>query len=216
MKIAGITDIHGDLKYLEKYSKYIEEADLVLISGDITHFGGASAAAKIISEIAKINSRIFAVSGNCDYPEVEGFLESEGFLPDNIHVENGVTSYRITGKGGSLTTPMKTPNTYSENEFSYYYNKNIKEAEILITHQPPYKTFADKVFGGKHAGSKTVRSYIDDKKPLLCLCGHIHESSGMEYYGDTLVINPGPFKDGRLALIEIDGERKITGKIITG
>ncbi len=69
--------------------------------------------------------------------------------------------------------------------------------------------------GGLHTGSKALRAFIDDKNPVLCLCGHIHESSGKEYYGDTLVINPGPFKDGKLAVINISGSGKAEAEIIT-
>lgn len=214
MKIAGITDIHGDLTYLKKNEEYIRNADIVLISGDITHFGGISDAEEILGRIREINSRIYAVSGNCDNPEIESYLKQNGMLPENSSIEADELSFTVSGIGGSLATPMKTPHMRPEDDFEDFYKNRAGSAEIIISHQPPYKTFADKVMGQLHTGSKALRAYIDEKKPLLCLCGHIHESSGMEYYGDTLVINPGPFKDGRLALIEIDGERNISGRII--
>ena len=214
MIIAGLTDIHGDLTYLKKVEKYIRDADLILISGDITHFGGVSDAAEILKNISEINSRIYAVSGNCDSPEIEEYLEKEGMLPVNRSAEYSGKTVYVSGTGGSLKTPVKTPHTRPESDFVHFYENSAGNAEIIISHQPPYKTFADRVLGGLHTGSRALRAFIDDKKPLLCLCGHIHESSGMEYYGDTLVINPGPFKDGRMAVIEIDSSNKVSARII--
>ncbi len=214
MKIAGITDIHGDLSFLKKAENYIRNADLVLISGDITHFGGESEASEIIDKISEINSRIYAVSGNCDNPEIEDYLRRKGLLPEESRAETEKYAYAVSGTGGSLPTPVKTPHTREEKEFVHFYENKAGNAEIVISHQPPYKTFADKVMGHLHTGSKALRSYIDQMKPLLCLCGHIHESSGKEYYGNTLVINPGPFKDGKMAVIEITEEGRAEADII--
>ena len=215
MKIAGITDIHGDLRYLEKAEDYIRNADLVFISGDITHFGGIPAAAAILDRISEINSRIYAVSGNCDSPEIEKYLKKEGMHPENRSIKDGERSFSVSGMGGSLSGPLKTPHTRPENDFIHFYKNLAGKADLIISHQPPYRTFADSVMGHLHTGSKALRLYIDDSKPLLCLCGHIHESSGMEYYGNTLVINPGPFKEGKMALIEIDSSNKASARIIS-
>ena len=214
MKIAGITDIHGDLTFLKKAESYIRNADIVFISGDITHFGGVPEAEAIIKQISEINSRIYAVSGNCDSPEIEVYLEKEGMLPLLSSISSGDTSLSVSGTGGSLAGPVKTPHTKHENDFVHFYENLAGNAEIVISHQPPYKTFADKVMGHLHTGSKALRAYIDGKQPVLCLCGHIHESSGKEYYGNTLVINPGPFKEGRLAVINITDSGKAEAEII--
>ncbi len=216
MKIIGLTDIHGETGYLDKIAGNIENADIILISGDITHFGDAEMAKDIIDRISVFNKNIFAVPGNCDLPEVGDFLISSGLMPDNSVFEKDDFSVSITGIGGSLTTPVKTPNTYTEEQYSEHFAKRIIESDILVTHQPPYKTFADRVMGGLHAGSKTIKRYIDEKQPLLCLCGHIHESSGMEFYGRTLVINPGPFREGRYASVEVGKSGIIKSEILRG
>ena len=215
MKIAGITDIHGDLTFLGKAESYIRNADVVFISGDITHFGGIPEASAILDRISEINSRIYAVSGNCDSPEIEKYLKKEGMHPESRSIKDGERSLSVSGMGGSLSGPLKTPHTKTESDFIHFYKNLSGNADIIISHQPPYKTFADRVMGHLHTGSKALRSYIDNSNPLLCLCGHIHESSGMEYYGNTLVINPGPFKEGRMAVIEIDSNNKVSAGIIT-
>ena len=40
MRIIGITDIHERTGYFNEISSDLKRADLVLIAGDITHFGG--------------------------------------------------------------------------------------------------------------------------------------------------------------------------------
>ena len=42
-----------------------------------------------------------------------------------------------------------------------------------------------------HVGSASVRQAIEKYQPLLCLHGHIHESSGFDVIGKSLCLNPG-------------------------
>ncbi len=63
-------------------------------------------------------------------------------------------------------------------------------------HSPPFGTRLDLIQGGKSAGSRSIKTFIEKNQPLLTLHGHIHESpelSGayMERMGETLSINPG-------------------------
>ena len=45
-----------------------------------------------------------------------------------------------------------------------------------------------------HHGNKSIRKFIDQKKPLLNICGHLHETEGKKQVINkkTLTINPGP------------------------
>jgi uncharacterized protein len=201
MKIIGISDIHGDLYAIKKIREEIISADLILIAGDITHFGTKADAEKIISEILEHNTSIVAVSGNCDDKSVSEYLDSMGIGADRKAITLQKLSLTILGMGGSVSTPVRTPNTSSEEEYHGFLEKIETSPDILLIHQPPYNTAADMVMGIKHVGSPAVRSFIDRKKPALCLCGHIHESSGSAYYGKTLVVNPGPFKNGFYSVI---------------
>ena len=75
---------------------------------------------------------------------------------------------------------------------------------VLICHQPPHKTAADKAMKLKHVGSRVLRQWMDAHQPLLVLTGHIHESAGWDCYGQTCILNPGSFKEGKYAEAEID------------
>jgi len=67
---------------------------------------------------------------------------------------------------------------------------------IYIMHSPPFGTRLDFIQGGKSAGSRSIKVFIEENQPFLTLHGHIHESpevSGAYFdkIGETLSINPG-------------------------
>ena len=84
---------------------------------------------------------------------------------------------------------------------------------IMAMHMPPCAMGLDVCYGNKRVGSLSVLNWIRDKKPLLVLCGHIHESpkiSGIwkTVMGKTTVIQPGQKTDyATLVYIEIDGNK---------
>ena len=75
---------------------------------------------------------------------------------------------------------------------------------VLVTHQPPRETIADRVHGGAHVGSRAVRAFIERHRPAVCFTGHIHEGRGVDSIGPTKVVNPGPARGG-YALAELGG-----------
>ena len=76
MKIILFTDIHGKISFIKNLSEEIKSADLVILCGDITHFGNSVAAKGVFDSFARHNNRIIAVAGNCDLPEVECLYKS--------------------------------------------------------------------------------------------------------------------------------------------
>jgi Icc-related predicted phosphoesterase len=81
-----------------------------------------------------------------------------------------------------------------------------KKNMILISHCPPKDTKLDRTATGVHAGSISVLQFIESKKPLLVVSGHIHEARGIDKIGETIIVNPGPAHMGRYAIIEL-GEK---------
>jgi predicted phosphohydrolase len=69
---------------------------------------------------------------------------------------------------------------------------------IYMMHSPPFATKLDLIQGGKSAGSRSIKTFIEGSQPLLTLHGHIHESpqiSGtyIDRIGETHSLNPGQF-----------------------
>ncbi len=204
MRIGAITDLHGRMITDVKRIESLQAVDLLVIAGDITHFGDRKAAEQALNILRAINKNILSVHGNCDQDSVNYLLTSMGM---NIHNEmKEYTDINIYGVGGCNRSPFNTPQEYDEDEISEILNKfkiNADRWSILVSHPPPFNTKVDRTFMGLHVGSKAVRKFIEIRKPDLVLCGHIHEAHGVDRIGDTIVINPGPFPDN-IALITIE------------
>ncbi len=207
--ILHLTDLHGNESLIEKIREEILGADLILLSGDITHFGKENEAKNILKKIQNQNNNVYAVSGNCDYPEVEEYLRKA-----NITLHRKIkhfAGYNLTGLSGSLPCPGKTPLEYSETEADDWLSEIRKLLIpqiplILLSHQPPFNTKNDDVGHNRHVGSKAVRNFIEDVNPVLCLTGHIHEGIGIDSIGCCKIVNPGPSRVGRYATIAISNQ----------
>jgi Icc-related predicted phosphoesterase len=67
---------------------------------------------------------------------------------------------------------------------------------ICVFHSPPYGTALDQIARGVHVGSRETRKFLERRRPLLGLHGHIHESpmvSGKfaDRLGPTICVNAG-------------------------
>jgi len=209
MKIISFGDVHGDTNNLIKIKSELEDADLIVISGDLTNYHGKVEAKKVLESIKRYNKRLLAQYGNLDQPEVNEYLTGEGI---NLHGNGYVFGdVGIFGCGGSSPTPFNTPSEISESDIKKYltdgYTK-VKNAKwkIMVCHTPPKDTVIDIVRSGMHVGSSTVRDFIVQYKPDVCISGHIHESRGKDEVGDTVVLNAGMFRDGWYIKINIDKE----------
>jgi hypothetical protein len=206
MIVINIADIHGNAKPIPEIGEILSSADLILLSGDITHFGGEKEASQIIDLIRTYNSNILAVTGNCDKKEVDSYLERENIQIHGRHYE--IDGISVLGAGGSLPCPSPTPNIYTENEYveifdSSTQNLDNSRTKILVSHQPPINTLNDTISTGAHVGSVTVREFIEKVEPLVCFTGHIHEAPGIDEIGITKIVNPGPLGTRTYAYLEI-------------
>lgn len=206
MIIIGLSDIHGSVPILEKMGDILADADVVLLVGDITHFGREAETRLVLTPVMQRAQKVLAVAGNCDYRGVDTYLDAENV---NLHgkgeVFNGIG---FVGLGRSLITPFNTPSELTEGEIDHYLNMGHSQIPpdipmVLVSHQPPIQTKCDRLTSGKHVGSVAVRTYIQTHQPVLCFTGHIHESRGIDKIGSTHIINPGKLRAGYYAFAEI-------------
>jgi uncharacterized protein len=207
MKIIAFSDIHG------KYNKIIDylknnHVDLIIITGDITHFGPTELAEEILNEIGSFDVPVLAIPGNCDPVKLYGNIDNSKAI--NIHGRSvTIKNIGICGFGGSNPTPFNTPQEFEEVEIYTEAKKALEEISsnkitIFVTHAPPVETKADILPNGDHAGSFALRKIIEEFQPTINVCGHIHESRAMDEIGKTKVINPGMSSAGYGCLINID------------
>lgn len=210
LQLLVATDIHGATTAIERVCQKAikEKADLIVACGDITHFGSYELAEELLGLLAKPKIPVFFVPGNCDPPELFENVKTRGVY--NLH---GV--YKIQddlcfiGIGGSNPSPFFTPNEFTEEKILEILEKAYVKADegkrlILVSHAPPNDTKVDAVGLGKHAGSTSIRRFIEAKKPVLNACGHIHEARGIDNLGPTKIVNPGPASRGYCAIVKVD------------
>lgn len=207
MIIVGLSDIHGGKNTILGMADILAMADVVVLAGDITHFGKEAQARELLKPLLDHAQKVLAVSGNCDYPEVDICLESTGI---NLHARASVhQEVCFVGLGGSLITPFHTPKEFTENEIRGFLKNGFSRIPqglpvVLVSHQPPINTACDRITSGEHVGSHAVREFIEIYRPSVCICGHIHESRNIDKINDTWIINPGMLGKGHYAYVRIE------------
>ena len=209
MRIVVFGDIHMQTVRLAEVDG-LREADLVLVTGDLTHFGGSSEAQKVLEAITSFNPHVLAIHGNLDRPGVAALLQKR-FM--SLHGTAKVTEgLGLMGVGGSNPTPFHTPCEYPEEEIEFLLKQGLKALDghrpfLLLSHPPPARTSVDRLGSGSHVGSMAVRDFIERHGPAFCLCGHIHEARGIEKIGNTVIVNTGTLQEGGWLELTYMGER---------
>ena len=189
MRLLVFSDIHGDLRTLERLMN--TEADHYFCAGDlVTWARGLDACGPILQRKAE---RVHVIPGNHESADqVAAFCSKYGL--DDFHGGTmQLDGYRVAGLGYSSPTPFDTPGEYSETELAQRLSpfSELKPL-ILVCHAPPWETELDRIRQGLHAGSRSVREFIDRHQPRYFFCGHIHEAEGAKArMGDTLAVNVG-------------------------
>ncbi len=197
MKLLALSDIHGHTKKIPLLADAAKDCDAVILAGDITDFGGTDQALLVFSALGAFGKPVLGVSGNCDSPQVDDVLNQQGGNLIHNPVEmNGVV---FVGFSYAASVEAVLPNEPISRIVS-------QKPMILVTHQPAWGTAVDLQASTRHKGSQSVRSFIEDRQPILAVSGHIHEARGTDQIGSTLLVNPGPFRNGCYAIIDINDD----------
>jgi uncharacterized protein len=193
LKILIFSDIHGDSRALERIVE--QPADIYIAAGDLSTFRRNL---ERCGEILKpLGERLWVLPGNHEtHDDTRALCEKFGFVDFHRQVRAldgaaGVTQW--AGLGYSNITPFNTPGEYSEEEIA----KALAAVDeikplYLVVHFPPQGTALDEFAPGKHAGSPTLRAWVERVQPLYLFCGHIHEAAGKrDRLGATQCFNVG-------------------------
>ncbi len=200
MRFLVLSDIHGRDKVAAWANRLAVEndAEAIIILGDITHFGPASWAGEFLPKLVR---PIYAIPGNCDPPElVCREIEQHGTL---LHKRKVVIDKNtFIGLGGSNPTIFETPYEMEEDDIMAALRPLMEPSAILVLHAPA-RGINDTISTGLHVGSDSILELVREFSPKAVLSGHIHEARGLVEKDGTLFLNPGAAKDGFAALIEI-------------
>ncbi|MEM4263795.1 MAG: metallophosphoesterase [Candidatus Woesearchaeota archaeon] len=201
MKILAAGDLHGDKKIAKELAEQAEKekVDLVILNGDLVEEGDIEGILGIFKEKKQ---KVLILPGNHELPSTtQSLAEQYGFT--NIHSYSmQAGNVGIFGFGGANMGITQ----FNEKEMFYALKagfERVKKSQkkIMVTHIHPSESMIEKF--SKTAGiipmpgSTGLKKAIDEFKPDILICGHVHEAEGIEEkIGKTTVINVG--KKGKI------------------
>lgn len=189
--------MHGSASAFKIIKEKAENADLIICAGDFSVWGNAQES--ILRQFNALKKPFILIPGNH-----ESDAELKSFCKEfkNIHYAHKrllkIGDFLVIGYGCAGFNER-------EKDFEDFVEEIKEELEkhnkiIFVTHAPPYGTLLDRIDSG-HRGCKSFSKFIEKYKPLLYVCGHLHENAGKkQLYKDTLILNPG--RVGRFVVLK--------------
>ena len=194
MKILALSDVHGDRSFIKKMAQKASEqgVDLVVLAGDIVD--AKNNVEGFVGPFKEKGLEVAVLPGNH-----EGLAEI-GFMVDKYQAINlhgnaiQVGDVGIFGCGyGDIGLHQFTEEQFYKTIMKAHEKIKDSKKKVLITHVQPSQTVISFIF----PGSSGVRKAIETLHPNINICGHIHETQGLEdTIGKTRIINVG--KSGKI------------------
>jgi Icc-related predicted phosphoesterase len=199
MRIAATADIHFTPqsydRVREPLSRVREEADVLVIAGDLTNYGRPEEMHSLLNGLVRLRVPIVAVLGNHDYEsgqetELIRMLIAEGIkvLDGSNYERDGVGFAGTKGFLGGFGRGVLT--AFGEKEVKAFVQASLDEAMkleraltmlrtpkiVIVTHYAPV---AETVHGEPleiwpYLGSSRLAEVIDRHQAVLALHGHAH------------------------------------------
>jgi uncharacterized protein len=191
VRILAFSDLHRDLAQGAKLVEMSAEADVVIGAGDFAsmHEG----LEETIGALAGIETPTVLVPGNNETAEALRDAAASWSAATVLHGEGAtIEGAEFFGLGAGIPV---TPWEWSfdlDDDAATELLASCPEGAVLVLHSPP-RDHCDSAGDGSHFGSPALLRAIEEKRPRLAVCGHIHESWGCESeIGTTPVRNLGP------------------------
>ena len=195
MKILALSDIHGDRSFMKQMAALgeKEKVDLVLLAGDLVdHVGELKG---LIGPFKEKGLEVAIIPGNHEGLAEVHFL-AEKYAIKNLHgyvIKVGDVGIFGCGYADIGIHQLSDKEFFETLKKAHDSLKDVKK-KLMVTHVQP----SESILGlGIFPGSIGVRRAIEEFKPDVHICGHIHGTHGIEeMIGSTRVINVG--KTGKI------------------
>ena len=188
MRLLAFSDVHRDLRQAERLAAMAADADVAIAAGDFAsvHRG----LEELIDMLVVIETPTVLVPGNNETDEALRAACRGWKAATVLHGEGAaIGGVEFFGLGAGVpTTPWPWSFDLDEDEAARMLAP-CPAGCVLVVHSPP-KGHVD---GDRSLGSQAILRTIEERRPRLAVCGHIHESQGEESrVGPTRVVNAGP------------------------
>ncbi len=195
MNILAFSDFHESRKSLKEVKEKVSDADIIVCHGDLTNWGRNLE--KMVAEICSWEKTVLFLHGNHEDEESMREAVKKYKNAKFLHMcSYRLGNYIIFGYGGGgFATNDEVFDKVSE-KFASEIKKD--DIVIMVSHGPPYGNKTDYLGSDMgHRGCKSYTKFIEKYKPMLWICGHLHETFGkVDLKGKTVITNPGP--EGRI------------------
>ncbi|MFI5028061.1 MAG: metallophosphoesterase family protein [Solirubrobacterales bacterium] len=191
MRLLAFSDLHRDLGQAAELVEMSADADVVIGAGDFAsvHEG----LAETIDALSAIATPTVLVPGNNETEDALRDAASNWGAATVLHGESvRIEGAEFFGLGAGIpVTPWDWSFDLDEGAATAMLG-DCPRGVILVLHSPP-QGHCDSAGGGAHFGSRALLEGIEEKRPRIAVCGHIHESWGcVSRVGETPVRNLGP------------------------
>jgi Icc-related predicted phosphoesterase len=189
LKIVAISDTHGQHRRVR-----LPKGDVLVHAGDLTTKGEFSEVSDFLDWFSKLPfARKIFIAGNHDFffekapdaliqkqiPEGVVYLNDSGITINDLNI------------WGSPVTPWFFDWAFNRQrgaDINRHWKRIPSNTDLLVTHGPAFGIL-DVIINGNHTGDKDLLKMINEIKPKVHLCGHIHESYGSLKRGTTRHVN---------------------------
>src|SRR5215471_6782034 len=199
MRVAATADLHftpqRSEKLREQFDKVRDEADVLVLAGDLTNFGQVSEMEILLNALVRVRVPTIAVLGNHDYEsgqeaELSRMMTSAGIklLDGTGYERDGVGFAGTKGFVGGFGRGVLT--AFGEKEIKAFVQASIDETMkleralsmlrtekiVIVTHYAP---IVDTVHGEPteiwpYLGSSRLAEVIDRHRATIAVHGHAH------------------------------------------
>ena len=213
MRLYAVADIHARPARIARVRAGVEkfEPDILVVAGDIGSYINPNG---VYSHLNDLGIPVLTVRGNSDRRWHDQCLYRYENIT-SLHIRPlRIQGISFVGISGAVPVPFRTRVAFREKRLFEAAASVISDETILVVHPPPFGTL-DRVLGRLSAGSKGVARLVAARRPRMVLCGHIHEHTGVEKTGDTLVVNCSIAHGSNGAVIDFDGPAASTVPAVT-
>jgi uncharacterized protein len=210
VRIYAAADLHAKPPRIDRVCNSVAShaPDVIVIAGDISNYLNPRA---VLTRLSALGLPVLVVRGNSDLAWHEKCFQRYPRI-DSLHMsKKNIRGVSFAGISGTIPVPFRSRIAFFEKPVLGKAASLISRETILVVHPPPFGTL-DRVMGKSSAGSKAVSKLISLYKPRVVICGHIHEDTGTQTVGDTLVVNCSIAHGGNGAIIDLDHDPE-TGEI---
>ena len=205
-RITLISDTHT--KH-DKLNGFLDGGDILIHAGDLTSRGYIREIENFMTWYDKIDNydhKIF-ISGNHDFGFQDEAEKMRGLLTgykniDYLQDELMMLGYEDYDNMIKIWGSPWQPEFYNW-AFNLPRGEKLKEkwdmipmnTDILITHGPPFGKLDYVNYSKMNVGCEELLKRIEEVKPKIFVCGHIHEGRGYVYDGNTHYFNASVLND---------------------